>query len=316
VAARRRVERQDRDPGGRGSTEAREVTSGRLAGRVVLVTGGTSGIGKVSAREIARCGASVLIVGRYPDRTRSVAEALRLESGNPSVFDLAADLSLQSEVARLAREVRDRFPRLDVLINNAGAIYSTREETPEGHERTWSLNVLAPFLLIRLLEDRLRAAPNARVVNVSSAAHRGARVDLGDPERRHRYSGFGAYSQSKLALLLLTYEWARRLCGTKVCANALHPGFVSTRFGRANPGWFGRGIALAEFLFGLSAERGARTTVFLATSPRVDGVSGRYFGRSGERRSSRASYDRDLAVALFQLCWEQTQPFSAASAAT
>ena len=174
--------------------------------------------------------------------------------------------------------------------------------TAEGHERTWALNVLAPFLLTQLLADRLRSAPAGRVVNVSSAAHRTGRIDLADLERSRVYSAYGAYGQSKLALLLLTYEWALRFQGSPVTVNALHPGFVSTRFGRNNPGAFGWGTALAEFLFGISPERGARTTVYLATSPEVEGVTGRYFARSKPHPSSKASYDLEVGRQVWAAC--------------
>lgn len=269
---------------------------------MAVVTGATSGMGVVVATEIARQGAAVVAVGRDPGRTEAAAERIRSATGNPAVAAAAADLSVLAEVRRLAEELRSRFRSLDVLVHNAGAVFATRQLTMEGHERTWALNVLAPFLLTQLLTDRLLAAPRARIVNVASAAHRFGRIDLADLERAHRYTAFGAYGQSKLALLLLTYEWARRLEGRPVTVNALHPGFVATRFGRNNPGAFGFGMALAEFLFGLSAERGARTTIILATSPGVEGVSGRYFTRSRPHRSSPASYDAELGRRVFAAC--------------
>ena len=274
---------------------------------IFLVTGGTSGIGRASAEDLARQGATLVIVGREPDRTKLAAAQIGSGAGRGGVMGIAADLSRVGEVRRLAAEVSDRFPRLDGLVNDAGAIYSTRQLTAEGHERTWALNVLAPFLLTKLLADRLAASGSGRVVNLSSSAHRWAHLDLADPERTRAYSAFGAYGRSKLALLMLSYEWARRLRPMGICVNAVSPGFVSSRFGRENPGAFGVGLAFLETLFGSSPARGARTVTYLASSPEVAGVTGGYFARCHPVRSSRVSYDEERARLLWDLCDAQTR---------
>jgi NAD(P)-dependent dehydrogenase (short-subunit alcohol dehydrogenase family) len=279
-----------------------------MAGRIVLVTGATSGIGAATARGLAAQGATVLAAGRDPERVRSTVERLRTETGNPAVVGFRADLTQMKEARQLAQEVGARYPRLDVLVNNAGAVFSKRALTPEGHERTWALNVLAPFQLTRSLEPQLRASNSARVVNVASSAHRSGRIDLADLERARSYSAFGAYGQSKLAVVELTYEWARRLEGRRITINALHPGFVASGFGRNNPGAFGFALHLAEALFAISPERGARTSIYLASSPEVEGVSGRYFARCRAGRSSPRSYDRSTAAELFRICTAQTEP--------
>jgi NAD(P)-dependent dehydrogenase (short-subunit alcohol dehydrogenase family) len=191
---------------------------------------------------------------------------------------------------------------MDVLINNAGAYYSRNEKTREQIERTLALNVLSPFLLTRLLEPSLAAASPSRVVNVASAAHNGAKLHWDDLDNQRKYSGFATYSRSKLALILLTHELARRWAPRRVAVNALHPGFVRSRFGHNNPGATAAVIRLAGRLFGISPERGAETLVYLATSPQVEGVTGEYFVRRRDVRSSRESYDDAAALRLWDLC--------------
>lgn len=277
-----------------------------------VVTGGTSGIGKAVALELARRGAPITLVARDRVKAEFTRSEIVASTGNDAVTYAIADLSLMGDVRRLAGELATTGPRPKVLINNAGAIYARRELTPEGRERTWALNVLAPFLLTRLMTDGLRRAPPARVINVASEAHRGARYRVNDPEFDRGYRAFRAYQHSKLALILWTYEFARRLPDRRMTINALHPGFVDTAFGRNNPGLFGYGLAVTEFLFAIRPPRGARTAVHLATSPAVVGVSGAYFRRCRRARSSEASYDVDAARRLWTRCEEQTglPPFS------
>jgi NAD(P)-dependent dehydrogenase (short-subunit alcohol dehydrogenase family) len=207
-----------------------------LTGRVCVVTGPTSGIGRETARALARLHATLALVARDRERVDALVRDLKAESGNPRIEPFVADLSVLSEVRRVSEEIRQAYPKVHVLVNNAGALFFRREPTREGIERTWALNVLSPFLLTHRLCDRLVDSAPARVVNVASAAHRGGHLRLDDPERKAKYSGYSAYSQSKLALIMWTYELARRLNGTGVTVNALHPGFVATRFGQNDGG--------------------------------------------------------------------------------
>jgi NAD(P)-dependent dehydrogenase (short-subunit alcohol dehydrogenase family) len=277
-----------------------------MDGRVALVTGATNGIGRVTAREIARMGARTLIVARDPGRGEAAAREIRDATGAPAEV-LVADLSSGEEVRRLAREVHDRTGRLDLLVNNAGAIFSERRLSAGGVEMTLALNHLAYFQLTLDLLPLLREAPVARVVNVSSMAHERGSIDFDDLQGERRYGMWKAYSQSKLANVLFTRELARRLDGSQITANALHPGAVASGFGRDHPGFFGKLVALgAPFL--ASPERGARTTIHVATSPTLQGVSGRYFSSCREKAPSRAACDGDTALRLWQISEAMTQP--------
>ena len=267
-----------------------------MAGKVVMVTGATSGIGEAAARALARKRARLVIVGRSGQRCQTAADAIRRETGNPEVEFLVADLSSQAEVRRLAQEFRQRHSRLDVLINNAGAFFLRRESSADGIEMTFALNHLAYFLLTNLLLDLLKASAPSRIVNVSSAAHLNARIDLSDLQ----FDGWQGYGKSKLANLLFTYELARRLEGSGVTANALHPGLVASNIGMNNTGLI-RWIKPLVNLFSIGCEEGARTSVYLASSPEVEGVSGRYFVHCKEEPSSVVSRDRELAARLWQI---------------
>lgn len=273
---------------------------------VYVVTGGSSGIGRAVAAGLCARPGTVVVVGRDSVRTASAVSALRDRGGPAGVESLVADLSRLAEVHRLADELLERFPQLDVLVNNAGAYFARREETEEGHERTWALNVLAPFLLIHRLAPRLGADAPARVVNVASAAHEGYHLDLEDLEGRHHYRGFRQYGRSKLALVLLSYEFAERLASARVTVNALHPGFVRTGFAQNNAGGIALGIRMAVRLFGIGPARGARTPLFLATSPEVASTTGAYFVRERAVRSSSPSYDRSTRARLWDECAKAT----------
>ncbi|MGN6634286.1 MAG: SDR family oxidoreductase [Oryzihumus sp.] len=277
-----------------------------MTGRTALVTGGTHGIGLATAQALASSGAPVTLVGRNADKTGRVVEALRRDSGNDRVEGLVADLSSQAEVRRLATEFAAAHDRLDVLVNNVGGFWATRHLTADGLERTFALNHLAPFLLTHLLRPLLESSAPARVVTVSSGAQALGRIDFDDLQGEHSYSGQRAYNQSKLANVLFTYELARRLEGTGVTANALHPGVVRTGFGREDPSFPYRALLPLVRPFLLSPERGAQTSVYLASSPEVEGVSGKYFVKKQERRSSRASYDTQVARRLWDVSAELT----------
>ncbi|QDV35727.1 SDR family oxidoreductase [Tautonia plasticadhaerens] len=274
---------------------------GIMAGRRCLVTGATAGIGEVTARELAGLGASVVLVGRDAGKCEATAARIRDLTGNPAVESLVADLSSMAEVSRLADAFRRRHDRLDVLVANAGALFLKRSETVDGFERTFALNHLSPFLLTTLLLDPIRAASPSRIVVVASDAHRGMTLDFDDLQaRRGRYWGMFAYGRSKLANILFARELARRLEGTGVTSNALHPGFVSSSF-FSGPGparWAMRRVAS---LFAIAPEQGAKTSVYLASSPEVSGVSGHYFARCKEATPSPAARDDEAARRLWQV---------------
>src|SRR5215468_8288772 len=237
--------------------------------------------------------------------TAATVSRIQQETGNPHVECLMADLSAQAQVHQLAGEFQRRFARLDVLLNNAGAFFAQRHVSIDGIEMTLALNHLAYFLLTHLLLDVLKATPAARIVNVSSDAHRKAQFDFADPQGAQRYRGWRAYSQSKLANLLFTYELARGLAGTGITANAVHPGFVATRFGHNNRGLVALGVWLAQFK-ALSPEQGAETLIYVATSPEVTGVTGAYFVKKRSVESPVVSYDQAAAQRLWQLSAELT----------
>jgi NAD(P)-dependent dehydrogenase (short-subunit alcohol dehydrogenase family) len=271
-----------------------------MEGKVCLVTGATRGIGRAAAWELARMGATVLVTARDPGRGRDTAEEIRRDTGR-EVAVLEADLASQASIRRLAEEVRRRTDRLHVLLNNAGAIYTERRLSPDGLELTFALNHLGYFLLTNLLLDLLRNGAPSRVVSVASEAHRGGRIDWDDLQGERRYrGGWKAYGQSKLANILFTRELARRLRGSGVTANCLHPGVVATGFGRNNRGIFGTLVKLAAPLF-LSAARGADTAVWLASAPEVASVSGEHFARRKPIRSTPAGEDMEAARRLWEV---------------
>jgi NAD(P)-dependent dehydrogenase (short-subunit alcohol dehydrogenase family) len=277
-----------------------------LHGKVCLVTGASSGIGRVAARELARRGAHVALVGRSRAKCEAAVADLQARTGSRQVEALLADLSVQAQVRQLARAFRERHPRLDVLVNNAGGMWLTRQLTADGLEMTFAVNHLAYFLLTHLLLEPLRAGAPARVVNVSSEAHRKASLDFDDLTGERHYSGWRQYCRSKLMNLLFTYELARRLEGTGVTANALHPGWVATGFA-GNNGWKGRVWQFVAWCFAISPEKGARTVLHGAGSPELAGVSGRYFVRERPVPSSADSYDEAAARRLWQLSLEAAQ---------
>jgi NAD(P)-dependent dehydrogenase (short-subunit alcohol dehydrogenase family) len=282
-----------------------------LSGKVCLVTGATSGIGSVAAEALARQGATVCVVGRSREKCEATVDRIRRETGNRSVEFLIADLSVQAEIRRLADEFRKNYGRLDVLVNNAGGMFLDRRESDDGIEMTFALNHLAYFLLTDLLLDLLKASVPARVVSVSSDAHRWPRrIDLDDYQGRKRFGGLRAYGQSKLANVLFTAELARRLAGTGVTANALHPGFVATGFfaGRGMAGMTGRLMGTSARLFAIGPEEGAKTTIFLASAPELERVLGEYFYRCKSIRPSAAARDAAAARKLWELSESLTRP--------
>ena len=273
---------------------------GTMRDRVCLVTGASSGIGLETARGLARAGARVGLVGRDPARTEAAAASIRAQGGTADVF--VADLSSQAEVRRLAAAVRERYPRLDVLVNNAGAIFGERSLTADGLERTWALDHLGYVLLTLELLDLLKASTPARIVNVASAAHTRGRIPREGEEGT--YGAMKAYSAAKLGNVLFTYALARRLAGTGVTVNALHPGVIASGFASGTGGLFGFGWRLIKPMLS-STEDGARTSLHVATAPELAHVSGRYFSRCRETASSSASRDRDLQERVWDLSLRQ-----------
>jgi NAD(P)-dependent dehydrogenase (short-subunit alcohol dehydrogenase family) len=275
------------------------TTRASMRGRTVLVTGASSGIGRATAEGLSTLGARVGIVGRDRLRTeRAAAEVARSTGGSVDVF--VADLASQTEVRRVADQVLAAYPRLDVLVNNVGGYWAHRHVTADGLEHTFALNHLAPFLLTELLLDRLRASAPARVVTVSSGAQSMGRIDFDDLQGVAHYNGQRAYNQSKLANVLFTYELARRLEGSGVTANVLHPGVVRTGFGQEDArGWM-RWMTPLVRPFMKSPEQGAATSVHLASAPELERVTGTYFADSRSKKSSARSYDVDVARRLWE----------------
>lgn len=279
--------------------------NGAMTGRVCLVTGATSGIGRATAQALAAMGATVVVVGRNQSKTRAAVDQITQATGRSSTTMLLADLSSQSQIRDLAGMVLDRYPQLHVLVNNAGAVYSERLTTLDGIEMTFAVDHLAYFLLTSLLLDRLKASASARIVNVASDAHKNASIDFTDLMGERRYRAFRAYGQAKLANILFTYELARRLAGTGVTANCLHPGVIATGFGHNNGGLLHLGLRVAR-PFLKKPEQGAETSIFLASSREVDGVSGQYFVDKKPSTSSPASYDEASARRLWEISVQMT----------
>ncbi len=273
-----------------------------MQGKICMVTGANSGIGKATALGLAQMGATVVMVCRDPARGKAAQSEVKAKSGNDAVDLLLADLSSQQSIRQLAEDFKQRYTQLHVLINNAGVFMLTRRETVDELEKTFAVNQLAPFLLTNLLLDVLKASAPARIVNVGSDAHEVGYIKLDDLQFKKSYRPMRAYGQSKLALVLFTYELARRLEGTGVTANCLHPGFVATNIAQRDLPAVARIAAKLVFSRGISPEEGAKTSLYLASSPEVEGVTGQYFGKCKPRRSTPISYDESLQRQL----WEQS----------
>ncbi|MGA9054077.1 MAG: SDR family oxidoreductase, partial [Pseudolabrys sp.] len=267
-------------------------------GKTVVVTGGTSGIGELAAVALAKLGARIVLVAR--DNSRGDATLARLRSAPDTPHSVRyADLLRLAEMKRVAAEIADREPRIDVLINNAGALFAKRRLTEDGLERTFALNHMAYFVMTAGLRERLLASGLARIINTASAAHQGASLDFDDLQSAKSFGGRKAYGRSKLCNILFTREFARRLQGTGVTANCLHPGFVATRFGDQSGGLISRLIWLAKFS-AISPAQGAETVIYLASSPDVAKATGQYFYKSMPVRPSSWAEDNRSALLLWQ----------------
>ena len=277
-----------------------------MKGKVALITGASSGIGKETALGLARMGTSLVLVCRDKEKGEAAKEEIARATGNNSIELLLADLLPQSKVRRVAIEFEATHPRLDVLVNNAGAGFVDYSETEDGIERTMAINYFTPFLLTNLLLETLKNSAPSRVLNVTSSEHYDAHLDLDNVNKDSRMgiAGADAYRRSKLAIVLFTYELARRLQGTGVTVNCLNPGAVRTKI------WSQAGALTPLFrfmsLFMLSAEKGAQSSLYLAASPEVEGVSGKYFDKKVPKRSSETSYDEAMAKRLWVLSEQMT----------
>jgi NAD(P)-dependent dehydrogenase (short-subunit alcohol dehydrogenase family) len=272
-----------------------------MQGKVVVITGATSGIGQVAAERLAGMGARLVLVAR--DKKRGEAALARLRQLAPAVSHSIhyADLSRMAEMKRVAAEIATVEPRIDVLINNAGALFGSRQLTEDGLELTFATNHMSYFVLTHLLRERLAAAAPSRVVSTSSDAHKGAKLDFNDLQSANKYRGFPVYGRSKLCNILFTSELARRWAGTGITANCLHPGFVATRFGDESGGLFSFVVRVAKVV-AISPEKGAETIVYLASSDEVANVNGQYFYKCRPATPTKEARDEEAAKRL----WAET----------
>ncbi len=279
------------------------ANTGPMAGKTCILTGANTGIGKATALGLAKMGATVVMVCRSLERGEAAMAEIKRGSGNDSVSLLLADLSSRAAIHRLAADFKAKYPNLHVLINNAAIIPKKRTVAEDGLETQFAVNHVAYFLLTNLLLDQLKASAPSRIINVSSQVHNGASIDFDDLQSERSYSPTRVYGWTKLANVLFTYELAHRLEGTRVTVNCLHPGTVATNMlADYMPG----GLRFMAKMIGVSSEEGARTSLFLATSPEVEGVSGKYFVNQGAVHSSKASYDKTAARRLWQVSAELT----------
>ena len=272
-----------------------------MQGKICLITGGTNGIGKVAALELARKGATVIIVGRNAAKTAQLVEEIKAVTGSKTVDSLLGDLSSQADVRRVAAEFKQKYTRLHVLLNNAGVLNMDRQLSVDGIEMTFALNHLAYFLLTNLLLDTIKASAPARIINVSSAAHTNGRVDFDNLQGERRYRGMLAYSTSKLENILFTVELARRLAGTGVTVNALHPGFVNTGWAKNGNGLMPKLMALITPLVARTPEKGAETSIYLASSPEVETITGKYFFDCKPKQPTVQATDMAAAKKLWEV---------------
>jgi len=272
--------------------------------KIIIITGANSGIGKETAVSLAKKRAKIVMLCRNEKRGREALEEIKNYSSSDNVELIIADLSNQESIYSAVNQFKSKYDHLDVLINNAGLILKERELTPDGYETTFAVNHLGHFLLTNLLLDILIKSAPSRIINVSSAAHKYAKLNLDDINLDKKYRAFRAYGNSKLANTLFTYELARRLEGTGVTVNALHPGGVKTNFGK---GQF-KGFMPFASLFMINAKKGAKTSIYLASSPEIEDVSGKYFVKSKPVKSSKISYNEDLQRKLWELSERMIKP--------
>ena len=288
-----------------------------MNGKVCLVTGANQGIGKETAIGLAKLGATVVMTARDQTKGAAALAEVKQRSGNDTVTLMPVDFGSFDSIRRFAADFQSTHPQLHVLVNNAGAYNATRTVTKDGFETTFGVNHLGYFLTTKLLLDTIKASAPSRIVSVSSAAHSRAKMNFDDLQGAQGYGGFGAYGQSKLANVLFTYELARRLEGTSVTANCLHPGVVRTGFATNNSGFIGGLVVVFQTIgkpFLLTPEKGALTSIYLASSPEVEGISGKYFAKSHEAESNAISHDKDVARRLWDISDQMVATPAAATA--
>jgi retinol dehydrogenase-14 len=282
-----------------------DVQTNDIRGKVMLITGATSGIGKATAVGLAQMGANIVMVGRNRDRLESTRQEMENLPNIGQLDTIRCDLSSMQGVRSLADDFRDRNERLDVLINCAGGIMKERMMTVDGYEYTFALDHLSPFLLTNLLLDTLKASAPSRVVTIATSAFNPGHINFEDLMYEKNWKPFKTYCQAKLANVLFTYELARRLEGTGVTANCLHPGAVRSNFGKDQKG-LARIVTVLLSPAGISPEKGARTPIFLASSSQVEKANGKFFFKTKERRSPKESYDEEVAKRLWKISEELT----------
>jgi NAD(P)-dependent dehydrogenase (short-subunit alcohol dehydrogenase family) len=282
-----------------------------MQGKTVLITGASAGIGKRTAEKLAAVGTELILVARNKEKTEAVAAEIRSKNPGSQTHVFIADLSLPSEVLRVSKEILQSVPKLDVLLNNAGAFFAKKTMTREGHEATFALNHLSYFLLTNKLLPLLEKSPGARIVNTASQAHVGADIDFDNLQGERKYSGWKAYQVSKLENILFTYELANRLqsSGIPVTVNALHPGFVNSQFGENNSGFLGTALGIAKKMFAIDEDRGSETSFYLCTSKDLDGVTGKYFDECRLKTSSPQSRNVESQKILWEITEKILSPY-------
>ncbi|MEM9774448.1 MAG: SDR family oxidoreductase [Chloroflexota bacterium] len=285
--------------------------------KIVLITGATNGIGKEAARQIAKTGATVVVAGRNHQKLEQTVDEVKASSSNLKIEGLLADLSTLAGMQSLASQFLDRYDRLDVLLNNAGALFTERQVTPDGFEKTFALNHLSYFVVTNLLLDALSHGQPARIINVASDVHLAGHMNFDDLHGESSYTPLGAYRQSKLGNVMFTYELAERLEGTQITVNALHPGVVQSGFGKNNKGVVGRVTSLVlgtlQRFQGVNVAAGADTPIYLSISPEVEGITGKYWYKRQPKASSAESRDAEQYKRLWAESLSMTQLMEVAS---
>lgn len=280
-----------------------------MNGKVVMITGANSGIGKETAIELAKMGANIVMVCRSRKRGEKALEEIKEMANSEKIELYIADLADQRSIRSMVERFKKSHDKLHVLINNAGVMLSKRTTTPEGYESTFAINHLGHFLLTNLVLDMLKASSSARIINVSSSAHKFAKLNFDDIDNEHKYRGYRTYANSKLFNILFSYELARRLEETGITVNALHPGVIRTNLGKNNTNKLIKLMSFIFRLFMMSPEKGARTTVYLASSPEVENVNGKYFVNRKQKKSSKISYEQTLQNKLWEISADLTNVF-------
>ena len=281
-----------------------------MNGRTCLITGATDGIGKEAAIELAKKGCNLILIGRSKEKGEKVVEQIRkVAESHVDIDYFTADLMLMKEVSRVADEVSRKYPRIDILLNNVGALFAFRGVTEEGFERTFALNHLGYFLMTKKLLPLVEKSDYKRIVNVSSSAHYGIDFEFDNMNGEKKYTGFDTYKKSKLANVMFTYELAKRIEGTGITANCLHPGFVSTNFGKNNSFLWRNFIRVAMWLIAINVKDGAKTSIHLACSDEVKDITGRFFANCEVKKGSSKAKNEEHNQKLWELSEEFVKPF-------